>query len=198
LTRSALVALLGGGTLMLAALLAGSLLRDPAAPETGATTSASAPAGAIPPALALARGGQARGPEPIAVEPSAAVREDPFRDLPPSLFGASQRYRAAGSEESRSEALLELALSDEPRVLPALLDLLAETAEGARGPLLDAVVQVGSRDAVPRLRELAASTGSPDERAQLEAAADYLELPSLTEVRRGLVDLRRESADPRP
>jgi hypothetical protein len=113
---------------------------------------------------------------------------DPEADLqlPEELAEVVTRYRAAESREEREEMLLELAMSDDPASLSFLLDQLGRVGEEEREILLSAVVQFGSRDAVPRLRELALQASSPDEARDLTEAADYLELPSLSEIRRGL------------
>jgi hypothetical protein len=106
--------------------------------------------------------------------------------LPADLAEIVARYRAAETLEEREWALLELALTDEPESLSFLFDELARADQEEQENLLSAVVQFGSRDAVPRLRELALEASSPDEARRLTEAADYLELPSLTEIRRGL------------
>jgi hypothetical protein len=106
--------------------------------------------------------------------------------LPAELAEAVSRYRAAEAREEREGVLLELALTDEPESLSFLLDELGRVDQEERESVLFAIVQFGSRDAVPHLRELALGASSPDEARRLTEAADYLELPSLTEMRREL------------
>ena len=106
--------------------------------------------------------------------------------LPADLAEIVARYRDGGTPEERERALLELALTDEPESLSFLLDELDRVDEDQRESVLSAVVQFGSREAVLRLRQLALEARSPEEARQLTEAADYLELPSLTEIRRGL------------
>jgi hypothetical protein len=117
-------------------------------------------------------------------EAASEVEDD--MPLPADLAEIVARYRAAETPEEREWALLELALTDEPESLSFLLDELDRVDEDQRESVLSAVVQFGSRDAVPRLRQLALEARSPDRARQLTEAADYLELPSLTEIRRGL------------
>ena len=108
--------------------------------------------------------------------------------LPAELAEAVALYRAAEDREERERILLELALTDEPESLSFLLDELDRADPEDRESLLSAIVQLGSRDAVPRLRALALAASSQDEARRLTEAADYLELPSLTEVRGELQD----------
>jgi hypothetical protein len=116
----------------------------------------------------------------VAPEPAA-----PSLGLPADLEQALLRYREAADAEARSEALLELALSDDPGVLEVLLEELRGARPEERAALVEALIQHGRREAVPELRRLAERAGSPDEARLLAEAADYLSLPSLTEVRRG-------------
>ena len=106
--------------------------------------------------------------------------------LPADLAEIVARYRGGETPEERERALLELALTDDPESLSFLLDELDRVDQEEQQIVLSAVVQFGSRDAVPRLRQLALEASSPDEARRLTEAADYLELPSLTEIRRGL------------
>jgi hypothetical protein len=106
--------------------------------------------------------------------------------LPPDVAEVVARYRAAEARDEREEILLELALIEDPESLGFLLDELGRADPEERESLLLAIVEFGSRDAVPRLRELALEASSPDEARRLTEAADYLDLPSLTEMRREL------------
>ncbi len=108
--------------------------------------------------------------------------------LPAELAEAVAHYRAAKDREERERILLELALTDEPESLSFLLDELGRGDPEDRESVLSAIVQLGSRDAVPHLRELALAASSQDEAQRLTEAADYLELPSLTELRGELQD----------
>jgi len=105
--------------------------------------------------------------------------------LPPDLREALDRYRGAEEDGERQAALLELALSEEAGALDFLLDELRRPDPSQRQLVLRAVIEFGSREAVPALQELAKETTSPEERTRLLEAADYLALPTLAEVRRG-------------
>jgi hypothetical protein len=46
---------------------------------------------------------------------------------------------------------------------------------------LEAAIQFGDRSVVPTLQDIAAQTDDPAEKAEILAAIDYINLPSLTE-----------------
>lgn len=128
------------------------------------------------------------GTPPAPSPPARAVpaETDAEARLPADVAETVARYRAAEDREEREEILLELAFTEDPASLRFLLDELNRADAEAFEGVLFAIVQYGSRDAIPRLRELAGQASSPDRARLLTEAADYLELPSLTEVRREL------------
>jgi hypothetical protein len=79
--------------------------------------------------------------------------------------------------------LQELQTKDDAQSLSAILCELTNTDKTVREAAIDATTQFGSRDAIPVLKDLAARTQMPDEKAELLNAADFLALPSLTEIR---------------
>lgn len=147
-----------------------------------AAVSTLAEPGATPP------GGETSDPGPPASPTAAEVVPETGSDarLPWDVAETVARYRAAEARDEREEILLELALIEDPESLRFLLDELVRADPEERESVLLAIVQFGSRDAVPHLRELARTASSPDEARRLTEAADYLELPSLTEMRREL------------
>ena len=80
-------------------------------------------------------------------------------------------------------ALQELQTKDDAQSLQAILCELTNSDKTVREAAIDATTQFGSRDAIPVLKDLAAHAQAPDEKAELLDAADFLALPSLTEVR---------------
>ena len=50
-----------------------------------------------------------------------------------------------------------------------------------RKAALEAAIQFGDRSVVPRLKEIAGQTEDPAEKAAIQQAIDYINLPSLTE-----------------
>ncbi|MEI8341166.1 MAG: HEAT repeat domain-containing protein [Verrucomicrobiota bacterium] len=82
----------------------------------------------------------------------------------------------------RVNALMALAMNNDSNSFNAIWHELSNTDREIRAGALEAVVQFGDRSAVPRLRELATRTEDPAEKTSILAAADYLELPTLSEV----------------
>jgi hypothetical protein len=121
--------------------------------------------------------------EVLPAEPPARPR----RDLPYEIEEQVRRYEEAEDAGEKAEVLIELALSsDEPVVLEFLLEELEREPADMQEPLLDAIVQFGDRAAVPTLRAMAERTTSEERRRRLRETADYLELPTLTEIRKEL------------
>jgi HEAT repeats len=85
--------------------------------------------------------------------------------------------------QNRIAELQELQTRDDVQSLQAILGELTNSDKTIRQAAIDATTQFGSRDAIPVLKDLAARTPAPDEKAELLDAADFLALPSLTEVR---------------
>lgn len=150
-----------------------------------ARTSPPTPAPAQPSVSPIDEDRVESGSVPALSAPEVASKAEDDVPMPSDLAEIVSRYRGAETREERERALLELALTDEPESLSFLLDELDRADESEREIVLSSVVQFGSRDAVPRLREMALAASSPDEARGLTEAADYLELPSLTEIRRG-------------
>lgn len=144
-----------------------------------------APAPTLSPPAVAPPAAELSGSRPLPSLPIPEVPPEAGDDsrLPAELAEVVARYRAAEDREERERILLELALTDEPESLSFLLDELGRGDPEDRESALSAIVQLGSRDAVPRLRELALAASSQDEAQRLTEAADYLELPSLTELR---------------
>lgn len=172
------------------ALVAGALwfgrARDESEPAPAAGKAQPAAAESVREAPAVAAPAQ---PAPEANPAVSQEREAAPVELPWELDQIARRSREAPSPEERTDALLELGLSDDPRVLEYMLGELERADPQQRESLLAGVIQFGSRDAVPRLRELAAQSTDAAARHALQEAADYLALPSLSELRSGEVEL---------
>jgi hypothetical protein len=95
---------------------------------------------------------------------------------------AVARYRGEDPTE-REAALSEIAGSGEPGALEFLVDELSRAHGEQQSKLLQAVIDFGSRDAIPKLLALAETSDDPEQAAALVEAADYLALPTLKELR---------------
>jgi hypothetical protein len=87
-----------------------------------------------------------------------------------------------GYIETRVEQLMELGMDNDPASLEAILAELGNRAPEIRKAARDAAVQFGSRDAIPKLAEAAIQTDDAAEKADIQAAIEFLKLPSLTET----------------
>ena len=96
-----------------------------------------------------------------------------------NTLAAEQHEKDIAAE---TERLDQLAASDDPADLRPILADLTSPDKDIRAAAIEAVKQFGSRDAIPTLQNLAANTTDVEEKAALLEAADFLALPSLSEL----------------
>jgi HEAT repeats len=84
--------------------------------------------------------------------------------------------------EQRSSQLMDLAMNDDRASLDTILSELTNRDPEIRKAALEAAIQFGSRDAIPKLADAASQTDDPNEKAALNDAIEFLKLPSLTEI----------------
>lgn len=80
------------------------------------------------------------------------------------------------------DRLQELQAKDDPASLNAILAELVNPHQEVRAVAVEATIQFGNRNAIPTLKNLAATTTDNDEKRALLDAVDFLSLPTLTEV----------------
>lgn len=85
--------------------------------------------------------------------------------------------------QARIDKLNELEANDDAESLHAILAELTNSDKEIRAAAVESAIQFGSRDAIPVLNDLAARTQDPDEKKELLDAAEFLALPTLSEVR---------------
>lgn len=85
--------------------------------------------------------------------------------------------------EKRTAELMDMAMTDDRANLDTILSELGNRDPEIRKAALEATIQFGSRDAIPKLADAASQTDDPNEKAALADAIEFLKLPSLTEVR---------------
>jgi hypothetical protein len=83
--------------------------------------------------------------------------------------------------QQRISQLNALAMNNDSASLETILSELRNPDRQIRKGALEATIQFEDRAAIPRLKEIAAETDDEEEKSDLLAAADYLNLPSLTE-----------------
>jgi hypothetical protein len=107
-------------------------------------------------------------PMPVFVPAAATVTNDP---------AAHAKY-----VHKRIEELNDLAMNNDTDSRDAILsELETNSDKQIRSAALEAAIQFDDRSVVPRLQQIAAETQDPQEKSDIEAAIDYINLPSLTE-----------------
>jgi len=144
---------------------------------------ASGPRPVAPPARVVVSPVVAPAPAPnpalAPAAPGPPNLESPGVDLAP---GGSPEERHAAYVEARQAELMSLAMNDDAESLNTILSELANRDPKIRETAVQAAVQFHSRDALPRLQDAALQTDDARERAAIEAAIEFLKLPTLTEV----------------
>jgi hypothetical protein len=83
----------------------------------------------------------------------------------------------------RTAELMDLAMENDDSSLQTILAELNNRDPAIRAAATEAAIQFSSRDAIPALLDAANRTEDPKEKQALVEAAEFLKLPSLTEVR---------------
>ena len=123
----------------------------------------------------------------------AAAQPQKSANAAPSVPQADNTTRYEGYLATRAEELRRLSMMDDPESLETILSEMDNRSPELRAVALEACVQFGSRDAIPRLKEAAARAPTEEEKRSIEEAIEYLKLPSLTEV----INERRAQANRR-
>ena len=110
------------------------------------------------------------------------VTEHAERPSPPVINPAVEETNPEVYSQQRVAELMELARNDDSNSLHTICSELTNPDKEIRAGALAAAVQFGDRSVIPYLRELAAQTSDPFERADITKAADQLALPLLGEV----------------
>lgn len=84
--------------------------------------------------------------------------------------------------ENRISELMDLAMDDQPASLQTILGELTNREPQIRHAAVEAAMQFGSRDAIPKLKEAADQTDDLREKAAIAEAIEFLNLPSPAEV----------------
>jgi HEAT repeat protein len=106
-------------------------------------------------------------PAVLAPAGSVAVTDDPNHD---------ERV------QQRVDELMALAMNDDAKSLDTIWAEVFNADKEIRFGAVEALMQFGDHSMAPRLRQLAASTVDPAEKAHIIAAADFLSLPRLGEA----------------
>ncbi len=155
---------LGVGVLV-AVLLALSLMRRPAGSETPPQSPSPVSVGSGVPTVANS------------TPPLAAAAQAAMTNLPAATNTITE------TKEQILARLDDYSAESHPRFLPLIVRELDHPDAEVRHAAVEALIQYGNRDAIPILRQRAELVSDPKEKAELLAAADYIALPSLTELK---------------
>ena len=148
---------------------------------------ASAPREAVQPAFSTSAsdGGRAEAHAVGRASPALAGALDATQTATgakPGEAEGSAEARQRTYAERRAAELMELASQDDPVSLEMILSELTNRDPEIRKAALDAVLQIRSREAIPRLMEAAEQTEDPREKVAIADAIEFLKLPTLGEV----------------
>jgi hypothetical protein len=115
-------------------------------------------------------------PAPVVAAPKNATQSETAPTN--SSEDAHQAY-----VEQRSAQLMDIAMTDDRANLDTILSELSNRDPEIRKAALEATIQFGSRDAIPKLADAISQTDDPNEKAAIADAIEFLKLPSLTEIR---------------
>lgn len=165
--------LLLGGLFLISVWLAKAWHRESLRPAPAASSvEAGQPAGA----LAENHSAPVPAPEPaVVVAPPAA----PSNAVPAPAINPPPDEAAVQAEINR---LADLQSNDDAASLHEILKDLTNASPAVRHAAIEATIQFGGHDAVPVLKDLAAQTADPEEKSELQEAAEFLSLPTISEV----------------
>ena len=116
--------------------------------------------------------------EPEAAATTAKERSSTLNEAVPETPEAKEEAYVAG----RVVELQDLGMEDDPASLETILSELNNRNPSIREAAVQAAVQFGSRDAIPRLQDAAAKADDPEEKADILEAIEFLKLPTLSEA----------------
>jgi hypothetical protein len=152
---------------------AGAPPQETSSQTTDAGTAGSGPVVAVRPRATSSN--EESKPEAVSPGQTTADSDDPLKATPEAKHQAYVEARAA--------ELMDLASADDSDSLNTILSELGNRDPEIRKAALEAAVQFGSRDAIPKLEDAELQADDPHERAAIADAIEFLQLPSLSETR---------------
>jgi hypothetical protein len=142
---------------------------------------------AVPADNHLDRRAQGLGPETDVATPAGVSASTAAETNQATTEGrGSVEEAAAGPQPAEAqvsaEQLIQLSMNNDSASLQTILGQLRNPDRDMRKAALEATIQFGSRDALPSLADAAQQTADASEKAEILAAAEFLKLPSLSEV----------------
>jgi len=123
---------------------------------------------------------------PVAVQPEVATTipdsNAPAKPVTVSLFNTNGMSAHDIYIHEEMAKLWHLQANDDTDSLHQILADMTNSEKQIRWAAVNAAIQFGSRDAIPVMTNLATQTADPQEKKHLLDSADYLALPSWSEV----------------
>jgi type IV secretory pathway VirB10-like protein len=135
------------------------------------------------PAPAAETASQPDVPKMAATSNAETIARNPPVAVAPAVADTNEDTSAHDAYlQARLDKLTQLQANDDPESLHEILGELTNSEKVIRMAAVQSAIQFGSRDAIPVLTNLAVQTSDPREKKALLDAADFLELPSWTEI----------------
>jgi HEAT repeat protein len=125
---------------------------------------------------------EARAAKALPPQTSTGSRTTPSPTSPTSDSASQTSLPTEDYALKRTAELMELATQSDPDSLNTILGELTNRDPAVRKAAVQAAVQFGSRDAIPKLTDALSQTDDVSERAAIQDAIEFLKLPSLAEM----------------
>jgi hypothetical protein len=136
-----------------------------------------------PPVAATETAVQPDVPKIAAASNTETIVTNPVVAAAPAIADTNEDTSAHDAYlQGHLDRLTQLEANDDPASLHEILGELTNSEQVIRIAAIQSAIQFGSRDAIPVMTNLAAQTADPREKKALLDAADFLELPSWTEI----------------
>lgn len=132
----------------------------------------------LPPVPPPAPSSSAQAPAPAAQKPAPRVLQV---SAPTPLSPAEQE--AAQDEGVIISDLFDAAIEGTPDQVESVYAALSHPNDAVREAAVDVIIQHMGRESIPRLRAALATAVSAEEKIRLTEAIEFIELPTLSEVR---------------
>lgn len=96
--------------------------------------------------------------------------------------------------DAKLALLQDLSTKSDRTSMEAILAEIKSPYPEVRAEAVEAIIQFRSRDAIPDLRDLAAQAEDPEEKAAILEAVEFLQLPTLSELRQTMKEISRQKA----
>lgn len=136
--------------------------------------------GASHPTLADRPGTLPDSPKPVVTKAPAPAFHPLVDTNTPGMESPTQREQ--DYVEQRVAELMDLGMDDQPASLQTILGELNNREPEIRQAAVQASMQFGSRDAIPRLRDAMDQTDDLKEKMAIQEAIEFLQTPSALEV----------------